>query len=90
VHALDTALRQALSATYPALQHMHLADYKVRILTPEAGTAAVTRVIIETADDAGRRWSTVGVSTNVIDASYNALHDSITYKLFVDGAPAVH
>jgi 2-isopropylmalate synthase len=47
-------------------------------------------VIIETADDAGRRWSTVGVSTNVIDASYNALHDSITYKLFVDGAPAVH
>jgi 2-isopropylmalate synthase len=90
VHALDTALRQALSATYPALQHMHLADYKVRILTPEAGTAAVTRVIIESADDAGRRWSTVGVSTNVIDASYNALHDSITYKLFVDGAPAVH
>jgi 2-isopropylmalate synthase len=90
VHALDTALRQALSATYPALRHMHLADYKVRILTPEAGTAAVTRVIIESADDAGRRWSTVGVSTNVIDASYNALHDSITYKLFVDGAPAVH
>jgi 2-isopropylmalate synthase len=86
VHALDTALRQALSATYPALEHMHLADYKVRILTPEAGTAAVTRVIIESADDLGRRWSTVGVSTNVIDASYNALHDSITYKLFVDRA----
>ena len=51
VHALDTALRQALSPTYPALEHMHLADYKVRILTPEAGTAAVTRVIIESADD---------------------------------------
>ena len=48
---------------------MHLADYKVRILTPEAGTAAVTRVIIESADADGRRWSTVGVSTNVIDAS---------------------
>ena len=88
VHALDTALRQALSTTYPALEHMHLADYKVRILTPEAGTAAVTRVIIESADDRGRRWSTVGVSTNVIDASYNALHDAITYKLFVDGASA--
>jgi 2-isopropylmalate synthase len=86
VHALDTALRQALSGAYPALEHMHLADYKVRILTPEAGTAAVTRVIIESADDGGRRWSTVGVSTNVIDASYAALHDAITYKLFVDGA----
>jgi 2-isopropylmalate synthase len=88
VHALDTALRQALSPTYPALEHMHLADYKVRILTPEAGTAAVTRVIIESADPRGRRWSTVGVSTNVIDASYNALHDAITYKLFSDGAAA--
>jgi 2-isopropylmalate synthase len=90
VHALDTALRQALSPTYPALEQMHLADYKVRILTPEAGTAAVTRVIIESADDSGRRWSTVGVSTNVIDASYAALHDAITYKLFVDGAEAAH
>jgi 2-isopropylmalate synthase len=90
VHALDTALRQALSPTYPALAHMHLADYRVRILTPEAGTAAVTRVIIESADDGGRRWSTVGVSTNVIDASYAALHDAITYKLFVDGAEAAH
>ena len=88
VHALDTALRQALAPTYPALERMHLADYKVRILTPEAGTAAVTRVIIESADDDGRRWSTVGVSTNVIDASYAALHDAITYKLFVDGAAA--
>jgi 2-isopropylmalate synthase len=45
-------------------------------------------VIIESADDQGRRWSTVGVSTNVIDASYNALHDGITYKLLVDGAAA--
>ena len=88
VNALDTALRQALSATFPALEHMHLADYKVRILTPDAGTAAVTRVIIESVDDEARRWSTVGVSTNVIDASYNALHDSITYKLLVDGAAA--
>ncbi|MGI9493178.1 MAG: citramalate synthase [Geminicoccaceae bacterium] len=84
VNALDSALRQALSETYPGLQYMHLADYKVRILTPDAGTAAVTRVIIESVDDQGKRWSTVGVSTNVIDASYNALHDAITYKLFVD------
>jgi 2-isopropylmalate synthase len=85
VNALDSALRQALVETYPNLQHMFLADYKVRILTPDAGTAAVTRVIIESVDDEGQRWSTVGVSTNVIDASYNALHDAITYKLFVDG-----
>ena len=84
VNALDAALRQALSENYPDLQHIHLADYKVRILTPDAGTAAVTRVIIESVDEAGHRWSTVGVSPNVIDASYNALHDAITYKLFVD------
>ncbi|MGI9436642.1 MAG: citramalate synthase [Geminicoccaceae bacterium] len=88
VNALDSALRQALVATYPDLEHMHLADYKVRILTPDAGTAAVTRVIIESVDNQGRRWSTVGVSTNVIDASYNALHDAITYKLFVDSEAA--
>ncbi|MDH3662857.1 MAG: citramalate synthase, partial [Alphaproteobacteria bacterium] len=88
VNALDSALRQALAQTYPSLEHMHLADYKVRILTPDAGTAAVTRVIIESVDDEARRWSTVGVSTNVIDASYNALHDAITYKLFTDGEVA--
>jgi 2-isopropylmalate synthase len=86
VNALDAALRKALSGAYPQLAHMRLTDYKVRILTPEAGTAAVTRVMIESADDGGRRWSTVGVSTNVIDASYNALHDGITAKLFADGA----
>ena len=85
VNALDSALRQALAPTFPGLEHMHLADYKVRILTPDAGTAAVTRVIIESVDEDGRRWSTVGVSTNVIDASYNALHDAITYKLYTDG-----
>ncbi len=88
VNALDHALRQALSPTYPALEHMQLVDYKVRILTPEAGTAAVTRVMIESADDQGRVWQTMGVSGNIIDASYNALHDAITYKLFVDGAAA--
>jgi 2-isopropylmalate synthase len=88
VNALDSALRQALAASYPDLAHMVLADYKVRILTPDAGTAAVTRVIIESVDDQGRRWATVGVSPNVIDASYNALHDAVTYKLFVDGERA--
>jgi 2-isopropylmalate synthase len=86
VNAIDHGLRKALAATYPALEHMRLVDYKVRILTPDAGTAAVTRVIIESADDEGRVWATVGVSPNIIDASYAALHDSITYKLFVDGA----
>jgi len=67
---------------------VRLTDYKVRILTPGAGTEAVTRVVIESVDDEGNRWSTVGVSTNVIDASYNALYDAITYKLFTEGARA--
>ena len=86
VHALDTALRKALVPVYPQLVDMRLVDYKVRILTPQAGTGAVTRVMIESADSSGRRWTTVGVSTNIIDASYNALHDGITWKLLHDGA----
>ncbi len=71
---------------YPTLEDMRLADYKVRIITPDAGTEAVTRVMIESTQQDGARWATVGVSTNIIDASYNALHDAITYKLFRDGA----
>jgi len=86
VNALDNALRKALNAVYPQLDDMQLADYKVRILTPGAGTGAVTRVMIESIDSDGYRWSTIGVSSNVIDASYNALHDAITYKLYRDGA----
>ena len=86
VNALDNALRKALAPFYPDLADMRLVDYKVRILTPNAGTGALTRVMIESADSDDARWSTVGVSTNVIDASYNALHDAITYKLFRDGA----
>ena len=86
VNALDTALRKALMPIYPQLQDIRLVDYKVRILTPQAGTGAVTRVMIESADGSGRRWTTIGVSTNVIDASFNALHDGITWKLFQDGA----
>jgi 2-isopropylmalate synthase len=92
VNALDTALRKALVPIYPQLQDMRLVDYKVRILTPQAGTRAVTRVMIESADANGRRWATIGVSTNIIDASFNALHDGITWKLFQDGAvvPSTH
>ena len=67
---------------------MRLTDCKVRILTPADATGALTRVMIESCDDGGDRWSTVGVSTNIIDASYNALHDAITFKLFRDGADA--
>jgi 2-isopropylmalate synthase len=86
VNAIDVAVRQALMPHYPTLEDMRLADYKVRIITPDAGTEAVTRVMIESTQQDGARWATVGVSTNIIDASYNALHDAITYKLFRDGA----
>jgi len=82
VNALDNALRKALAAHFPELASVRLVDYKVRILTPDAGTRAVTRVMIESADADGARWATVGVSANVIDASYLALHDALTYKLF--------
>ncbi len=82
VNALDAALRKVLIPIYPELQDLRLADYKVRILTPGDGTRAVTRVVIESMDGCGTRWNTVGVSTNVIDASYNALRDSLIYKLY--------
>ena len=85
VNALDAALRKVLLPVYPQLEDLRLADYKVRILTPGDATAAVTRVMIESADGHGSHWSTVGVSPNVIDASYNALRDSIIFKLYRDG-----
>jgi 2-isopropylmalate synthase len=85
INALDAALRKVLRRVYPELDRIRLADYKVRILTPQDGTGALTRVMIETADENGESWSTVGVSTNVIDASFNALHDSLTYKLWRAG-----
>ncbi len=88
VNALDNALRKALLPLYPALEDMRLADYKVRILTPQAGTGAVTRVMVESADKDGRRWTTVGVSPNIIDASFNALHDGITWKLMQEDVAA--
>ncbi|MFT5488187.1 MAG: 2-isopropylmalate synthase [Paracoccaceae bacterium] len=89
VNALDNALGKVLLDSYPELSDMKLVDYKVRILTPTDGTGAITRVMIESADGEDRRWSCIGLSTNIIDASYNALQDSITYKLFRDGAKAV-
>ena len=88
VNALDSALRKALKPLYPDLEDMHLIDYKVRILPPRAdstGTDAVTRVMIESSNGAGERWSTVGVSANIIDASYGALRDAITFKLYRQG-----
>ena len=90
VNALDAALRKVLTVIYPQLEDLRLVDYKVRILSPGDGTRAVTRVMIESADKNGAHWSTVGVSANNIDASYNALRDSIIYKLFRDGASCSH
>jgi 2-isopropylmalate synthase len=80
VNALDVALRKALCGHYPRIHEFHLDDYKVRILNGEAGTAAATRVLIDTVSD-GKRWSTVGASTNIIEASWYALADSVEYGL---------
>lgn len=81
VNALDKALRKALSRKYPILKNVYLSDYKVRILTPSDGTEAITRVQIESIDNKGHKWSCIGVSENIVDASYRALYDSITFKL---------
>ena len=86
VNALDAALRKGLIRFYPSLENLKLLDYKVRILTPGEGTRAVTRVMIESSDGSDETWSTIGVSANVIDASFIALNDSITYKLIRDRA----
>jgi 2-isopropylmalate synthase len=83
VNALDAALRKDLGRYSAAISDLKLADYKVRILT--TGTEAVTRVMIESVDAKGNRWSTVGVSANIVDASFEALTDSIAYKLFKEG-----
>ena len=82
VNALDMALRKVLTPIYPALEDLRLVDFKVRILRSTDASAAMPRVMIESADDAGEHWSTVGVSTNIIEASYEALRDSIVYKLY--------
>jgi len=81
VNALDSALRKALGRFYPEVKRMHLTDYRVRVINPQAATAAKVRVTIETTDGTDT-WSTVGVSENIIEASWQALADSVAYKLF--------
>ena len=83
VNALDAALRKALLPIYPALAEMHLVDYKVRVINSAEGTAARVRGVIESRDE-DDVWSTVGVSENIIEASWLALVDSVEYKLFKD------
>jgi 2-isopropylmalate synthase len=86
VNALDVALRKDLGKYQKYIEGLKLVDYRVRILN--GGTEAVTRVLIESEDEAGERWTTVGVSPNIIDASFQALMDSIIYKLVKSDAPA--
>jgi 2-isopropylmalate synthase len=86
VNALDLALRKDLGKYQRYIDDLKLTDYRVRIL--DGGTEAVTRVLIESEDETGERWITVGVSENIIDASFQALMDSIVYKLVKSGAPA--
>ena len=81
VHAFDVALRKVLTQVYPELTELELTDYRVRIVESTAGTGAKTRVTIESADGQGQRWVTVGVHTNVLEASLEALQDSITFML---------
>jgi 2-isopropylmalate synthase len=98
VHALDAALREAIGARYPSLGSVHLTDFKVRVLDTDRGTGAITRVLLDSTDGT-EVWSTIGVSENVIEASWQALVDSIVIGLLraaavgegggaVDGSPA--
>lgn len=80
VHALDAALRRALCEFYPEISGMHLQDYKVRVLNEKDGTGARVRVLIDSASD-GKSWGTVGVSENIIDASWKALSEGVIYFL---------
>jgi 2-isopropylmalate synthase len=86
INALDVALRKDLGKYQKFIEGLQLTDYRVRILN--GGTEAVTRVLIESQDESGARWTTVGVSPNIIDASFQALMDSVVYKLVKSGAPA--
>jgi len=83
VNAMDRALRAALQDFYPSLKELRLIDYKVRVLSTRKATEAAVRVLIESTDGK-RKWGTVGVSANMIDASYQALTDAIEYKLLLD------
>ena len=86
VNALDNALRKALDKFYPQLRKVELLDYKVRVLASGHGTGARVRVLIESGDEE-ETWGTVGVSDNIIEASWRALADSIDYKLLKDESP---
>ncbi len=85
VHALDIALRKALEVFYPCLSQVRLIDYKVRVMEGHRATAAIVRVLIESTDGVST-WTTVGCSADIIDASWQALRDSMEYKLMKDGA----
>jgi 2-isopropylmalate synthase len=80
VNALDHALRKALMPVYPELERLELVDFKVRILDAAHGTDAITRVLIETSDHA-TTWETVGIGANIVEASWEALVDGLTYGL---------
>ncbi|MGH9126901.1 MAG: citramalate synthase [Acidimicrobiales bacterium] len=85
VNALDAALRKAIGPSFPALAHLHLTDFKVRVLDTSKGTGAVTRVLIDSSDGE-RTWTTIGVSENVIEASWEALSDSLVFGLLAQEA----
>ena len=89
VEALDIAMRKALLRFYPSVQEVRLCDYKVRIIDTIAATAAKTRVLIESSDGTDV-WGTVGVSENIIEASWQALVDSVEFKLLKDEEESVH
>ncbi len=80
VNALDQALRLAIASCYPTLDRVHLTDYKVRVLDTDKGTGAVTRVLIDSTNG-DLTWSTIGVSENIIEASWLALFDSVLFGL---------
>jgi 2-isopropylmalate synthase len=85
VNALDAALRKALGPRHPEIARIHLTDFKVRVLDSATGTASVTRVLIDSTNGE-RTWTTIGVSDNVIEASWQALSDSIVFGLLDAGA----
>ena len=84
VNALDAALRGAIGPRFPALDHIHLTDYRVRVLDTGQGHSAVTRVLVDSTDGQAT-WTTIGVSENIIEASWQALYDSVVYGLLHAG-----
>jgi 2-isopropylmalate synthase len=89
VHAFDKALRKALQPHFPTVKDIQLADYKVRILNSNSGTAAITRVLIDWHDGAARRWSTVGAGPNILEATWLALADGFEYAVTELSPPQV-